>query len=431
MEIKGSHIISILLFYFFAVAVGWFSVLSWTATVSQVKGLWGGIVSRYNVPFFHQDTTDDVESQRKHSIQEYVNAILEPNHATVPRLKCPTPDSKRYNPIREPTFSKPEIDYIFAIQVIRNLEQLPTLLGAVVGAMNFLGPHRCALTIVSNGGRPQIDGVLEELRVGIEHLGAVYNSTFARGPRTYGHRNQAIDAVRLADKEVSEDATIVYLDDVDVCSEDLLELILQRKNLGADMTCGMRWSRRESSDTYIFRSDGACRDMQGDKFGHVKPEKWSEGVEVKEYFWKSPKDQARFNEKRPFQVFSCWGGVAAFTASTFTRLEQTFRLPIKGAECHQPDTRMFCKDMWSHGRGKIAVVPSVNIIRNRDGVLSVKESRGYTSDLVRGQDTKRDRIEWVKEPPKEVFCSKKRWEAWDVGLPLDDPWDFEWQVEIS
>ncbi|RMJ19775.1 hypothetical protein CDV36_000543 [Fusarium kuroshium] len=374
MEIKCSHIISILLFYFFAVAVGWFSVLSWTATVSQVKGLWGGIVSRYNVPFLHQDITGD-ESHGSSAQHQILND-------TIP---------------------------------FKNLHS----------------QNQKYTTSLLNGGRPQIDGVLEELRVGIEHLGAVYNSTFARGPRTYGHRNQAIDAVRLADKDVSEDATIVYLDDVDVCSEDLLELTLQRKNLGADMTCGMRWSRRESSDTYVFKSDGTCRDMQGDKFGHVKPEKWSEGMEVKEYFWKSPKDQARFNEKRPFQVFSCWGGVAAFTASTFTRLEQTFRLPIKGAECHQPDTRMFCKDMWSHGRGKIAVVPSVNIIRNRDGVLNVKESRGYTSDLIRGQDTKRDRIEWVKEPPKEVFCSKKRWEAWDVGLPLDDPWDFEWQVEIS
>lgn len=240
-----------------------------------------------------------------------------------------------------------------------------------------------------------------------------------------------IDAVRHATKEVSEDATIVFLDDVDVCSEDLLELVLQRKNLGADMTCGMQWTRRESSDTYLFKSDGTCRDIQGDRFGHAIPEKWSEGTEVKEYFWKSPKDQARFNEKRPFQVFSCWGGAAAFAASTFTRLEQKFRLPIKGAECHQPDTRMFCKDMWSQGRGKIAVVPSVNTVRNKDGEFNVKESRGYTSDLVRGQDIKGDRIDWVKEPPRKVFCSKKRWEAWDVGLPLDDPWDFEWQEEIS
>ncbi|RSL65932.1 hypothetical protein CEP54_003965 [Fusarium duplospermum] len=432
MEIKCGHIVSILLFNFCAVAVGWLSVLSWTATVSQVKVLWGGVVSRYNVPFFHQDTTSDVESRPKHSVQEYVNAILGPDHAAVPRLGCPAPDSKRYNSIREPAFTTQEIDYIFAVRAVRSLERLPTFLGAVVGAMHFLGPHRCALTIITTGWRPQIEDVLTDLRTGIEPLGAVYNYTsFPLGSRTYGHRNQVIDAVRHATKEVSEDATIVFLDDVDVCSEDLLELILQRKNLGADMTCGMQWSHRESSDTYLFRSDGTCRDMQGDKFGHVIPEKWSEGTDVKEYFWKSPKDQARFNEKRPFQVFSCWGGAAAFAASTFTRLEQKFRLPIKGAECHQPDTRLFCKDMWSHGRGKIAIVPSVNTVRNRDGDFNDKESTGYTSDLVRGQDTNGDRIDWVKEPPKEVFCSKKRWEAWDVGLPLDDPWDFEWQDEIS
>ncbi|KAM6527805.1 hypothetical protein FALCPG4_008846 [Fusarium falciforme] len=431
MECKLLHLFAILCLFAFPAAVGWFSVLSWAETVSVARDAWG-LLSWYNVPFYHQDTTDALPEQSRHSVKEYVNSILGSLNTPAPRLQCPVPDAKRYNPIREPASAVPGIDYIFAVRVVNNLDQLPTLLGAVVNAMMLLGPYRCALTIISSGWRPPMDDVLEELRLGIEHLGAVYNYTsFAYGPRVYKHRNRAIGAVRHAKKEVSEDATIVFLDDVDICSEDILELILQRENLGADMTCGMQWTLRKSSDTPLFKNDGTCRDMQGDKFGHVAPEKWTQGTDVKEYFWKSSKDQARFDEKRPFQVFSCWGGAAAFAASTFTRLEQTFRLPVKGAECTQPDTRLFCKDMWSHGRGKIAVVPSVNVARHQDDDFNVKKSIGFTADLVRGQDPKGDRIAWVKEPPKEVLCSKKRWEAWDAGLPLDDPWDYELQEEVS
>lgn len=375
---------------------------------------------------------DASSEQSRYSTKEYVNSILGNINIPCPRLECPAPDAKRYIPIREPSSERPGIDYIFAVRVVNNLDQLPTLLGAVLNAMYYLGPYRCALTVISSGWRPHLDDVLEELHLGLNHIGAVYNYTsFAYGPRAYKHRNQAIGAVRHARKEVSEDATIVFLDDVDICSEDILELILQRENLGADMTCGMQWAPNKSNGIPLLKNDGTCRDMQGERFGHVPPEKWTEGTDVKEYFWKSSKDQARFNEKRPFQVFSCWGGAAAFTASTFTRLEQTFRLPIKGAECTQPDTRLFCKDMWSHGRGKIAVIPSVNVARRQDDDFDVKKSIGYTSDLIRGQGPKGDRIAWAKEPPKEVVCSNHRREAWDAGLPLDDPWDYELQEEVS
>ena len=375
---------------------------------------------------------DSFPEKSRYSAEEYVDSILGNINIPAPRLECPAPDAKRYVPIRAPSSARPGIDYVFAVRVVDNLDQLPTLLGAVLNAMYYLGPYRCALTVITSGWRSEVDDVLEELHLGLNHIGAVYNYTsYPYGPRIYKYRNQAIGAVRHARKEVSEDATIVFLDDVDICSEDILELILQRENLGADMTCGMQWTRRKSSGTPLFKNDGTCRDMQGEKFGHVVPEKWTEGTDVKEYFWKSSKDQARFNEKRPFQVFSCWGGAAAFAASTFTRLEQKFRLPVDEAECHQPDTRLFCKDMWYHGRGKIAVIPSVNVAKRLDDDFDVKKSIGYTSDLIRGQDPKGDRIAWVKEPPKEVVCSDRRWEAWDAGLPLDDPWDYEWQDEGS
>ncbi|KAI8718338.1 hypothetical protein NCS52_00612500 [Fusarium sp. LHS14.1] len=370
-------------------------------------------------------------SESGYSTKDYVNSILGNINIPCPRLECPASDAKRYIPIRAPSIARSGIDYIFAVRVTSNLDQLPTLLGAVLNAMYYLGPYRCALTVIDGGWNQQIDDVLEELRLGVEHIGAVYNYTsFVYGPSVYRHRNQAIRAVRHARKEVSEDATIVFLDDVDICSEDILELILQRENLGADMTCGMQWAPNKSNGIPLLKNDGTCRDMQGNRLGRVAPKKWTEETDVKEYFWKSSKDQARFQEKRPFQVFSCWGGAAAFSASTFTRLEQMFRLPVEKAECSQPDTRLFCKDMWSHGRGKIAVIPSVNVARRQYDGFDVKKSIGYTSDLIRGQDPKEDRIAWVEEPPKEVVCSNHRWDAWDAGLPLDDPWDYELEEEV-
>lgn len=56
MECKLLHILAILGLFAFPAAVGWFSVLSWAETVSLARDAWG-LLSWYNVPFYHQDTT--------------------------------------------------------------------------------------------------------------------------------------------------------------------------------------------------------------------------------------------------------------------------------------------------------------------------------------------------------------------------------------
>lgn len=55
MECKLLPILTILVLFAFPAAIGWFSVLSWTETVSLAKDAWG-LLSWYNVPFY-QDVT--------------------------------------------------------------------------------------------------------------------------------------------------------------------------------------------------------------------------------------------------------------------------------------------------------------------------------------------------------------------------------------
>jgi alpha-1,3-mannosyltransferase len=91
----------------------------------------------------------------------------------------------------------------------------------------------------------------------------------------------------------------------------------------------------------------------------------------------------------------------------------------KEGECFQGEPKLFAKDMWFHGYGKIAVVPSVNVEYSDDAAKKIKELKGYTSKYVakEGDDSK---IEWETQPPEKVKCmpgyAQQSWVAWDEGL---------------
>src|SRR5271156_1427282 len=86
----------------------------------------------------------------------YIQAIMNPDDASFPRLSCPAPSSDRYDYLR-PTLTseyfkteKPkwEREYFFALNLYQCAPILPRLLGSIVETIRFLGPQNCALSIV-------------------------------------------------------------------------------------------------------------------------------------------------------------------------------------------------------------------------------------------------------------------------------------------
>lgn len=297
---------------------------------------------------------------------------------------------------------------------------LPRLLGSIVESIQFLGPEHCVLSILEGNSPDGTADVLNAIRPHLESLGVRYYVDSSTIDPTKSERIQALAEVRnLALKplivnkaDASADTTIVFLNDVAACSDSILELVYQRRNLGADMVCGMDWNLEPPR----FYDIWIARTLKGDDFIDVPNGNWSA---ITDLFWNDDYVMSRYRANRPFQVFACWNGGAVFGAqSTLEGLR--FRAAKEG-ECYQGEPQIFCKEMWYKGFGKIAVVPSVNYEYTIDMGRKINKWKGFVSDIVSKQDPVDDRFEWQIEPPAQVKCiggwGETTWGPWDEALP--------------
>ncbi|SPO04390.1 related to alpha-1,3-mannosyltransferase [Cephalotrichum gorgonifer] len=354
----------------------------------------------------------------------YVKAIMDPDDSTFDRLECPRSDSKRYDYLKLPSSSPSKPKYFFALDFKQKVALLPRLMGSIVETMRFLGPKYCVLSVVEGHSTDGSFEVLKVLQAEIEALGAAYHfqrsdiDPSKNGDRIGGLaelRNLAIE--RLVDNPAAfaPNTTVIFLNDVAICSEDILELVHQKQNLGADMTCGFDWTYVGRDPT--FYDVWVARTIHGDSFFEIPPDgNWNSAWNL---FWNAPDDQAHLRKHEPFQVFSCWNGAAVFSAKPLWDAGIRFRRSQEG-ECFQGEPQLFCKDLWHAGYGKIAVVPAVNLEYDDEKGKMIKAAKGYTSQWVsEGGDDERV-LEWL-DPPEKVKCmasyENQEWRPWDETLP--------------
>ncbi len=220
--------------------------------------------SSNSCPSFPLPSTDHLGILPTENITHYINAILDPSSTELPRLQCPTiPNpSVRYNGLKvkqaDDSAESREILYFFAIDLRDTLTLLPRLLGSVVETIRFLGPSRCALSVVEGNSQDGTFEVLEALRAHLDQLTIYYLKSSDVDPKRGNRiaklaalRNMAVQPVfgggvsSRDDKQTSarytDNTTIIFVNDVAACTEDILELVLQRRVLGADMVCGLDW----------------------------------------------------------------------------------------------------------------------------------------------------------------------------------------------
>ncbi|KAK4235105.1 glycosyltransferase [Achaetomium macrosporum] len=363
----------------------------------------------------------------------YMNAIMNPDAADLPRLECPKlpVDVPRYQHLQAGKTGSADstIRYFFALDLRQCLTLLPRLIGSIVEAIRFLGPKNCALSIVEGNSEDGTAEVLAALRPELEVLGTTYYfSTSDINPKE-GNRIEKLARLRnMAVQPIFDDAnaptkrfsadntTVIFLNDVAICAEDILELIHQRIFLGADMVCGMDWTYVGRDPT--FYDVWIARGMNGDSFFEIPPDgNWNSAWNL---LWNDAAAQSRFHAHQPFQVFACWNGGAVFTAAPLIENGIRFRAERKG-ECHQGEPQLFCKDLWFHGYGKIAVVPTVNLEYSNEAAKKIKEAKGYASRWVSAPGWRDEKIEWQLEPPEKVKCmavyENQLFEAWNKTQP--------------
>ncbi|KAF5021322.1 hypothetical protein F66182_6644 [Fusarium sp. NRRL 66182] len=362
-------------------------------------------------------------------ISPYVSAILDPSSTTLPRLKCPALNTKRYDRLLKPRDTQEttdhQVDYFFALDLRNCIHLLPRLLGSIIEAVRFLGPRRCALSIIQGNSPDGTSDVLASLRPFLEDLGLLYfysSSSIdpakgnARVRKLAQLRNLALTPLYKEQIKATEDTTVLFLNDVAACPEDILELALQRRSLSADMTCAMDWTFVGPDPT--FYDIWIARTISGNSFFDIPSDgNWNAAWNL---FWDDQDTRARYSQQRPFQVFACWNGAAAFTAAPLLHGLRFRDVHGDRGECFQGEPQLFCKDMWYRGYRKIAVVPSVNLEYSDAKAADIKKLKGYVSDIVEGQEEEDDGIDWVFDPPEQVRCmptwDKQSWRPWNETL---------------
>ena len=352
--------------------------------------------------------------------RSYVQAILDPADTTFPRLDCPVPITERYSYLRNPLMnnsgSVPQPRYFFALTLHQCIDVLPRLMGSIIEVIRFLGPKNCALSVVGGHSKDGTFEVLKLLQEELQQLNISYLFTSSEIVPGKELRNLAIQPLVNHAYRYDPEVTVVFIDNVAICMEDILELIHQRLYQNADMTCAMDWTFFGSDPT--FHDVWIARGMNGDSFIDIPADgNWNSTMNL---LWNNPIAQQRQRAGQPFQVFSCWNGAVAFTAKPLTEENVRFRSSHE-SECFQREPRIFAKELWYHGYGKLAVIPSVNLGYSDETAKKIKARKGYVSRWVEPEEVDGlQKIEWEDEPPAEVKCmtsyENQSWRPWDEGL---------------
>lgn len=377
------------------------------------------------------------DKQRLRDASKYVKAILDPTDTSFRRYDClaltPTTET-RYAYLRKPhTASDGTIrpKYYFALDLYQIAGVLPQLLGSLIQAIKFLGPHNCVLSIVEGRSTDGTYEILRSLGPDLEKLGVRYFLQYSDiHPQMNSDRIVLLAELRnLALRDIYEqphlyapDTTIVFSNDIWLCTEDVLELVHQQFAQESTMTCAMDYNLGPGGQPRFY--DGwVARSMTGNSFYKG----WWEGARGRSKnneafsdvaFWDDKPTSKRFQSFQPVQVFACWNGIVALTAEPFMKGTIRFRgVEYDQKECFQGEPTLLAKDLWFNGYRRTAVVPTINTAYYYDHLELVRKERGGVSDHLCQSDL--EKIKWKTEPPKKVKC-KPTWEDKDTWVPWNE-----------
>ncbi|CAI7668217.1 unnamed protein product [Penicillium manginii] len=148
------------------------------------------------------------------------------------------------------------------------------------------------------------------------------------------------------------------------------------------MTCAFDWIFNGTAfyDAWVSRS------LVGDTFFEIPHDgAWTY---AKDLFWSDPDARQRLEAYKPFQIYSCRGGMAALIAASFADDTVEFRASDPGS--------------W-----EVLAVPAVNVAYFDEEAVGTKMMRGYVGDHVeqsRPSLAQDEIVQWQSAPPPMVKC---------------------------
>lgn len=351
----------------------------------------------------------------------YVSSILDfEDDVTFNRSSCPSEIPYRYSQLSSTNGDNGKIKYFFALDLYQSAAIIPRLMSSIVETMRFLGPENCAISVVEGRSEDGTFEILAALKKRIDAMGGhFFLSTSDINPMEENGvsrikalaelRNMALLPLKSVTSSgssdklgemYSSDAVIIFVNDIALCPDDILELVFQHVNQEAHMTCAFDWIFNGT----LFYDVWVSRSLVGDTFFEIPHDaSWKYSNDL---FWSDPDGKKRYEAKKPFQVYSCWGGMVTLDAASFADDTVKFRASDPG-ECYMGEPTLLAKDLYRQGLGKVLAVPAVNVAYSDKEAVGTKMIRGHVGDHVdqsRPSLAQDEIVLWQSAPPGMVKC---------------------------
>lgn len=258
---------------------------------------------------------------------------------------------------------KSEHKYFFAINLYNSFDVIPDLFATLFRVSSILGYHNVFVSIYENGSTDQTKALLRIFDALTRSVGmrvVIRTSTRTRG--AFNHRIEYLAEVRnaafvplheLRDAEGEYFDSIIFMNDILPCVDDLLELIWQSRKNNAGITCAADYMYHEEIQSPVFYDNWVARDINGTALENAPFEN----------IFHHPQSSARFQKHLPIQVQSCWNGIAILDPAPFYSPPHVkFRMAkITEGECSASECSLICNDYWEAGYGRIMMVPRVKL----------------------------------------------------------------------
>lgn len=210
--------------------------------LAENDGSKGAVSSFYTEPW-EPPGIPDLDPERLKIVDQFITAIMDPKVKTFPRLRCPRPIKERYEILRRrrnfaTRWDTPPPRWFFALNLYQCSHVLPRLMASVVEALRFLRPEDCVVSIVGGRSNDGTTEILAKMREQFEAMNVTYYfSTSDVDPLKSGNdritelailRNLVLDPLVRQPELYDPDTTVIFLNDVSICTDDILELVYQK-----------------------------------------------------------------------------------------------------------------------------------------------------------------------------------------------------------
>ncbi|KAF8330785.1 cryptococcal mannosyltransferase 1-domain-containing protein [Cantharellus anzutake] len=257
----------------------------------------------------------------------------------------------------------PQHKYFIAINLYNSFDIIPDAFATLFRVAAILGYENVFVSIYENGSTDQTKALLRTFESLTKTVGmrvVIRASMRTRGQ--FNHRIEYLAEVRnaalrplheLRDAEGEIFDTIIFMNDVLPCVDDILELIWQSRRQNAAITCAADYMFHEQIGAPVFYDNWVARDINGTALENAPFER----------VFRDPESSLRFQRHLPIQVQSCWNGVAVLDPAPLYAIPPVkFRMAnIAEGECSASECSLIGNDYWNAGYGRIITVPRVKL----------------------------------------------------------------------